>query len=141
MSDALRRVGDQWALRFERRFAHPPERVWRAITEPEHLGRWYPLTPAELAPRVGGAIVFEGEDGAPGPRAEITEFLPSRVFALREYDEETGTHGLRLELEPDGEGCRMVFTHTFADDTWAAQTETGWIACLDELGRVLDEMG
>ena len=30
------------ALRFVRRFAHPPEKVWRAITESEHLQHWLP---------------------------------------------------------------------------------------------------
>jgi uncharacterized protein YndB with AHSA1/START domain len=29
--------GAGWRLRFTRSFAHPAEKVWRAITEPEHL--------------------------------------------------------------------------------------------------------
>lgn len=29
-------------LRFERRFAHPVERVWRPITEAEQLAVWLP---------------------------------------------------------------------------------------------------
>jgi uncharacterized protein YndB with AHSA1/START domain len=31
-------------LRFVRHLAHPPEKVWRAITEPEHLKAWFPDT-------------------------------------------------------------------------------------------------
>ncbi|PZG03110.1 SRPBCC domain-containing protein, partial [Nonomuraea aridisoli] len=31
-------------LRLQRRLPHPPEKVWRAITEPEHLAAWFPTT-------------------------------------------------------------------------------------------------
>ena len=31
-------------LRFTRALAHPPEKVWAAITEPEHLAHWFPTT-------------------------------------------------------------------------------------------------
>src|SRR5690349_19150882 len=34
----------RWKLRFERRLIHPQEKVWRAITEPEHLEAWFPTT-------------------------------------------------------------------------------------------------
>ncbi|UMG93452.1 SRPBCC domain-containing protein [Nocardioides sp. TF02-7] len=45
----LLRDGDRVGLRFERRLAHPPEKVWRALTESEHLRHWFP------ADIVGGA--------------------------------------------------------------------------------------
>jgi hypothetical protein len=34
--------GDRPSLRFERHLAHPPEKVWSAITESEHLQHWLP---------------------------------------------------------------------------------------------------
>ncbi|MFC4008577.1 SRPBCC domain-containing protein [Nonomuraea purpurea] len=136
MDNLLRPVGDRWALRFERRIPHPPEKVWRAITEPSHLSQWYPMTAEELDLNVGGAILFRDEEGT-AVRAEITELDPPKTFAFREYEETTGVHDLRLELAPDGEGCLLTFTHTFADKTWAAQTETGWLRTLDDLDRVL----
>lgn len=138
MIETLRPMGDEWALHFERLLVHPPEKVWRAITEPEHLSKWYPFTATELDPRVGGAIWFRNEEGNE-VLAEITEFLPPKVFAFQEHDEQTGTHGLYFELKPAGAGCRLSFTHTFADKTWATQTETGWVRCIDALTRVLDE--
>lgn len=137
MSDTLHPVGGKWALHFERRLAHAPEKVWHAITDPEHLSQWYPFTATELDPRVGGVIRFRDEEGTE-LHAEITEFQPPKIFAFQEYHQQTGTHGLHFELEPDGEGCRLVFTHTFADKTWATQTETGWTRCLDALTRALD---
>lgn len=138
MNDSLYAVGDSWALRFERWPAHPPRKVWRAITEPGHLGRWYPFTATELDPRVGGIIRFRDEEGTE-LQAEITEFTPPKVFEFREHDEQTGTHVLRIELDDDHEGCRMIFTHTFADETWAEQMRIGWTGCLDMLTRTLNE--
>ncbi|MFC7343721.1 SRPBCC domain-containing protein [Saccharopolyspora griseoalba] len=140
MTDALSPAGDRWQLRFERRLAHPPEKVWRAITEAQHLNRWYPFTAAAIDLRVGGRILFRDEEGTE-LHAEITELVPPKAFAFTEHDEETGVHELRLELEPDAEGCRLIFTHTFADDTWAAQTETGWQHCLDALTRAVEQVG
>ena len=40
-------------LRFERKLAHPPERVWRALTERGELTGWHP-TPFEIEPEAGG---------------------------------------------------------------------------------------
>ena len=37
----LARQGDRWTLTFTRKLAHPREKVWRAVTEPEHLAVWY----------------------------------------------------------------------------------------------------
>ena len=40
----LERHGDVSVLRYERRLAHPRERVWRAITEDADLAAWFPTT-------------------------------------------------------------------------------------------------
>ncbi len=38
-------------VRFSRRLPHPPEKVWRALTEAEHLAAWFPTTvEGELRP-------------------------------------------------------------------------------------------
>ena len=37
MTGTLESAGNSYRLRFERRLDHSPERVWRAITEPEEL--------------------------------------------------------------------------------------------------------
>ncbi|MBB3665371.1 uncharacterized protein YndB with AHSA1/START domain [Prauserella sediminis] len=134
MTDTQRRIDGGWQLRFERRYAHPPAKVWRALTDPEHLSAWYPFPVAELDLRVGGIIRFREPDGTPTDlHAEITELEPHRRLAFTEFDEETGEHRLRLTLEPDGSGCVLTFEHTFADNPWAEQTFTGWQGCLDAL--------
>jgi uncharacterized protein YndB with AHSA1/START domain len=41
MTGRLETVDDRPALRFERRLNHPVARVWRAVTEPDELERWF----------------------------------------------------------------------------------------------------
>jgi uncharacterized protein YndB with AHSA1/START domain len=105
-------------LRLERRFNHSPERVWRAITDPEERGNWFPES--EL---------------------EIVETEPPRLLVGRWYGET-----LRFELQPDGEGCVLVFTHDFEDRETAARTAAGWDRCFVRFqalleGRPLSEKG
>ncbi len=38
----LERAGDHTVLRYRRGLAHPPPKVWRALTEDEHLAAWFP---------------------------------------------------------------------------------------------------
>ena len=40
----LERSDGQVRLIFTRRFPHPPGKVWRALTEAEHLAAWFPTT-------------------------------------------------------------------------------------------------
>jgi len=40
---------------------------------------------------------------------------------------------LRMELEPDGDGCRLLFTQIFDDLAGAASFASGWDACLGYL--------
>ena len=39
----VRKDGEKWTLILVRELRHPPEKVWRAITEPEHLRQWAPF--------------------------------------------------------------------------------------------------
>ena len=67
----LERHGDVSVLRYERRLAHPMERVWRAITEDADLAAWFPTTiegprrdgaPLRFSFRQGEADAFRGRD-------------------------------------------------------------------------------
>ena len=58
----LEEVDDRPALRFERLLPHPPERVWRALTEPREQFGWHP-TPARFEPSVGGHSVAHRTTG------------------------------------------------------------------------------
>src|SRR5258708_11695708 len=61
----LEEIDGRWRLRFTRALAHPPEKVWRAITEPQHLQAWVPHTlSGEWG--LGSPPTFRGPPG-PGP--------------------------------------------------------------------------
>src|SRR5437764_14770034 len=67
-------------LRFERVLHHPPEKVWRFLTEPDGLRGWHP-SPFELEPDVGGVVRYLPPDGAAFGEGEVTEIDPPGVLA------------------------------------------------------------
>jgi uncharacterized protein YndB with AHSA1/START domain len=76
MNGTLETVDGRPALRFERRLAHPVERVWRAIVDPAELERWF-VAPVDWTPALGEEF---GSPAAPG-RERITELDPPRLIA------------------------------------------------------------
>jgi uncharacterized protein YndB with AHSA1/START domain len=110
----LETIDGRPALRFERTLAYPIERVWRAISEPAELERWFPAA-VDWTPATGET--FE----AAGATVEVTEVdAPHRL---------AWTYAGQLhsfELADQGEGCRLIFTHVIDDPALAAQTATGW---------------
>jgi uncharacterized protein YndB with AHSA1/START domain len=62
----LETIDGRPALRFERTLAHSVERVWRAISDPAELERWFPAA-ADWTPATGE--IFE----AYGATGEVTE--------------------------------------------------------------------
>lgn len=108
----------------------PAQDVWRSLTEPMVVERWWGYAP-EIEPRVGGKVTF-------GAEGEISAWEPNRLFAYTEDGMST-----RWELA-DSEGeTRLTFTQSGfgpheLDD--AAQHEAGWRAGLLELKR-MHELG
>jgi uncharacterized protein YndB with AHSA1/START domain len=127
------RDGGRWQLRFTRRFTHPPEKVWRALTEPEHLAVWFP-TDIEGERRAGAPLrfVFRRGEGPPVD-GEMLAYDPPSLMELRWGDET-----LRFELRPDGGGSVLTFVNAFAERGKAARDAAGWHACLDVLAHRLD---
>jgi uncharacterized protein YndB with AHSA1/START domain len=136
-------VHGRCVLRFERRLAHPVEKVWRAITDPAHLAAWFPAQVA-MEPVAGGSVrwTFPGTDIVL-PNGRVTAYDPPRVLEYRMSSQELPFAGagdertLRFELHPDAGGCVLVFTNTFEDRTGAASFAAGWEGCLDALERNL----
>lgn len=98
-------------LRLERRLDHPVERVWSALTDEDDLADWFPME--------GGHEVVE---------SELQRLLVTTWFGEK----------LRFELEPDGKGCRLTFTHAFEDPDTSARTAAGWDRCVVRLQALLD---
>jgi uncharacterized protein YndB with AHSA1/START domain len=119
-------------VRFDRSLDYPVEVVWEAVTDPAKLARWFPTT-VEVDLQVGGAMKFAFPDGGMDDMTgEVTELDPPRLFAFR-----WGEDLLRLELEPEGPGCRLRLTHHLTDADEAARTAAGWHVCLDRLAELV----
>jgi uncharacterized protein YndB with AHSA1/START domain len=127
MTESLQAKDGRSVLRMERWLKHPPEKVWKAMTEPERLAGWFP---GKIVPelRQGGKVEFDfGGDGV------VTDLDPPRLIAYT-WD----TDHLRWELHPDGEGTRLVLLHTFDDRAGAASFGAGWHTCIVALDLALD---
>jgi uncharacterized protein YndB with AHSA1/START domain len=118
MSGSRQTVDGRPALRFERRLDHSVERVWRAVTEPAELARWFVAEPA-----------WKPEAGEELPGGRITALEPPRLIAWT-----WGGQQFSFELAPDGDGCVLVFVHVFdplAGPSW--QHAAGWEAYFSRL--------
>lgn len=118
-------------VRVERLYPHPIEKVWRAVTTPEHLGQWFP-SPVEVDLRPGGKMRF-GEFAGRSGEAGIIELVdaPRRLIFTWASDR------LTFELASTGEGTTFTLIHTFDDRFGAPSFATGWELCLTGLGAVL----
>jgi uncharacterized protein YndB with AHSA1/START domain len=163
VNGSLHTADGRSVLRFERWLAHPVEKVWRAITEPDELDAWFPAQlVGERAPGAKIRFVFPTEgtrtqdregspvddrastaasegasDGAAGDQAPTQEGEILEYQPPRLFAYTWGDSVLRWELHPDGPGCRLLFSHTFLDRPFAASYATGWHGCLDALERLL----
>ncbi|MEA2135508.1 MAG: hypothetical protein QOC68_3417 [Solirubrobacteraceae bacterium] len=110
------------ALRVERRLDHSVERVWRAVTAPAELARWF-VAEAPWTPEAGEEFEAGGE------RGRITALEPPRLIAWT-----WGVEQYRFELTADGDGCVLVFTHVFNPELGPGwQHAAGWEAYFNRL--------
>jgi uncharacterized protein YndB with AHSA1/START domain len=122
----------RWQLRFTRTLRHPPDKVWRAITEPEHLAQWFPTTIE--GDRAAGAPLrfsFPGDQWPPFD-GEMIAFEPPSVMELR-----WGPDIVRLELRPSSEGTELTLLAALEEVGKAARDGAGWHTCLDSLETAL----
>jgi uncharacterized protein YndB with AHSA1/START domain len=104
--------------------------VWRAITEPDQLEKWFPTTVEFSELRTGAPIAFRF----------ATHDLPPMQGAFVDVDEPRrlvftwGDDTLTFELagRDGGAACRLAFS-VVLDDAGKARDSAGWESCLDML--------
>jgi uncharacterized protein YndB with AHSA1/START domain len=131
----VRKDGEKWTLVLVRDLAHPPTRVWEAITDPEHLRQWAPFDSDQNLGTVGTAKLTTV--GAPQPLVSETRVKRAEEPKLLEFD--WGGQEIRWELEPLGaSGTRLTLWHNI-DRRFIAMGAAGWHVCLDVLDHLLSD--
>lgn len=125
MQGELIQSGNKWQLRFTRELPHPPDKVWQAITEPEHLKAWFPM-PVIGEWKVGAPLKFPSEYG--DFDGEVIEVRPQSSLEFR-----WGTDIIRFEVVPHDNGTRLTLLDTLDQRGKAARDAAGWHSCLDNL--------
>ncbi|HEY1689504.1 MAG TPA: SRPBCC domain-containing protein [Solirubrobacteraceae bacterium] len=124
----------RWQLRFKRLLAHPQEKVWRALTEPEHLAHWFPTT-IEGERAAGASLRYSFPGGqAPPFTGEMLTFEPQSLVELS-----WGGDIVRLELRSVPEGTELTLLDTLEELGKAARDGAGWHTCLEALEACLHE--
>jgi uncharacterized protein YndB with AHSA1/START domain len=128
----VKKEGDTWTLVLVRDLRHPPERVWKALTDPEQLREWAPFDSDRDLGSIGTAKLTTV--GAPAPH--VTESQVKRADAPRLLEYRWGGFDIRWELEPLGGGTRLTLWHNIQRGyiSWGA---AGWHICFDVLDRFL----
>lgn len=119
------------------RYAHPPERVWRALTEPAELAAW--LMPNDFAARVGARFRFDARPAfAELIEGEVLEVDPPRRLQARWFVGGQPTT-VTFDLQPDGVDTVLRVEHDGLGDGDQASFDGGWGTKLTiDLAAVLD---
>src|SRR5690349_10168475 len=128
----IQKDGEKWTLVLVRNLAHPPAKVWKALTEPEHLREWAPFDSDRNLGTTGTAKLTTV--GAPSPL--VTETQIKRADAPKVLEFSWGGQDIRWELEPMGAGTRLTLWHNI-DRRFIAMGAAGWHICFDVLDQLL----
>lgn len=126
----------------EKIFAHPPEKLWRALTEPALLTQW--LLRNNFLPEIGREFQFRNEpvggwDGVIECKVLAIHPLQRLVYSWRAFGHES-TVEFTLAPAEGGTHLRMEHSGFRADQDAAYQgAHYGWQRFIGKLQRLIDE--
>lgn len=96
------------AIEVDQVLSHPPERVWRALVEPELQSRWMSMGP-DFAPVVGHRFAIDmGEWGT--TQCEVLEVVEHERLVISWVNDPLATT-VTWRLVPEGSGTRLFLEH------------------------------
>src|SRR5215470_2257390 len=98
----VRKEGEMWTLILVRQLRHPPEKVWRALTDPVHLREWAPFVADGNLDSVGAKVSLTWVGN---PKPVETTVTRADAPSVLEYSD------IRWELDPSGGGTRLTLWH------------------------------
>ena len=136
------------SLTITRRIKAPPEKVYRAWTDPAQITRWFgpegaEMLSAEADARVGGRyhMVFRTPDGEEHDvSGSYREVVPNAklVFTWMWRTMPERESLVTVALKRDGDGTLLTLLHEqFFDEAARDRHRSGWSGTLDKLDRYL----
>lgn len=131
------------SIALTRDLPHSPAHVWRALTEPEFVSKWW--AEGDIRPEVGHRFALDmGTFGNQTCEVKVVE--PEKLFV---YDFGIGMLDTTISwtLEPNAEGTTLHFEQSGFDlegemgKQAIAGMSRGWPVILGKLAEVLDETG
>jgi len=123
-----------------------PEKLWKALTEPEFTRRYWMATTqeSEWKPGASWRIVFA--DGRVADSGEILEIEPQRKLVLTWRHEifpaltAEGYSRMTYELEQNDEAVKLTLTHEMdkSDSMFIKAVSSGWPMILSSLKSLLE---
>jgi uncharacterized protein YndB with AHSA1/START domain len=134
----------------------PVDVVWRAVTEPGQVSRWFSdEVDLEATPGYRGALTFSNRDARQSMSVQVTvqSVQPERSFSYRWLHPQGATAGqgnsvlVEIALQPEGDGRLRVVETGLEHMGWPAEEQdsyirdhtAGWVTYLsrlqDYLGR------
>jgi uncharacterized protein YndB with AHSA1/START domain len=129
----IEKNGDNWTLILVRELRHPPEKVWRALTDPAHLREWSPFDSDANLDKTGITAKLTTV-GAPSP--QVTKTIVTRAEAPEVLEYNWGGQVIQWQLEAVGAGTRLTLWHNI-DRRFISMGAAGWHICLDVLDRLI----
>jgi uncharacterized protein YndB with AHSA1/START domain len=132
--------GDVATMTFVRRLPYPVEAVWDVITRPVHRAAWMGTT--TIDGRVGG-MISTAPDDPPAPEdlkrmtGRILAWDPPRLLEHEWNQAIVEPSVVRYELDADGDGTILRFTHAGLGERNARGYLPGTHAYLDRLAAHL----
>ncbi|PSL06838.1 uncharacterized protein YndB with AHSA1/START domain [Haloactinopolyspora alba] len=142
---------DPRTIRVDEFLPHPPQKVWRALTDSELMARW--LMPNDFVLRVGHRFTFRTDPmpavGFGGVcHSEVLDFEIERMLRIAwraaPEDQSSLDSTVTFTLEPEGTGTRLFVVHDGFDPDDPLQALSrramggGWLGVARRIDRVLD---
>lgn len=139
-------------VRCQRTYPVPPDRVFRAWTEPTLITRWWSpdetiaveVLAWDLVPGGAWRFGYRFPDGRlVHVRGRFLDITPPSRLAFTWTWEAPDVHAgiethVTVALRPDGDGTTVELLHEqFPDDESRDRHDAGWVATLDRLTEVL----
>jgi uncharacterized protein YndB with AHSA1/START domain len=123
-----------------------PEKLWRALQEPEFTRKFWVDTVQECAWKAGASWKLLAPDGRVADTGEVVEIDPPRKLVLTWQNHlfpemtEEGFSRMTYELEATGAVVKLTLTHTMdkPDSKFVKGVSNGWPMILASLKSLLE---